>query len=267
MSKLKIKNRDRELRFFQRRLISIGLIIIVLVVCLVSRLYYLQIIEKKLYTTLSKQNQLSMIPIDPNRGLIFDRNGILLAENIPVFSLEITPSKVKHLSELIAQLQKIIHITPEDIRAFYKETQQKRPFDPVPLKVDLTSQEVAAYSVNRWRFPGVMVNARLMRYYPEGKSMAQVVGFMGRINIQELKEVNAINYSATNYIGKVGIEKYYETILHGTVGYQQVETDASGRIVRVMNETPPIAGNNLYLTIDSGLEKVTEKATRCHILT
>ncbi len=260
MAKLTIKNPYKEQRFFQRRLMNVTCIIIFLVICLVLRLFYLQVIEKSLYSTLSKENQLNLIPIEPKRGLIFDRNGVLLAENIPVFSLDIIPSKVKNLKKTISGLEKLITIHPQDLQAFYRELKQHRSFDPVPLIIKLTPTEVAEFSVNRWRFPGVTINARLIRFYPHGKSVVQVVGFMGRINAEELSQVNAENYSATNYIGKVGIEKYYENILHGTVGYQQVETDASGRVVRVMNEVPPVTGDDLYLTIDSKLEKVAENA-------
>lgn len=260
MGNLTIKNTYKEQRFFQRRLMTVTFIIIFLVMCLLLRLFYLQVIEKALYTTMSDANQLNLIPNEPNRGLIYDRNGVLLAENIPVFSLDIIPSKVKNLKNTISDLQKIIPINTEDLQAFYRQLKQRRVFDPIPLKVKLTQADVAAFSVNRWRFPGVAVDAHLIRFYPQGKSFAQVVGFMGRINAAELSHVNSENYSATNYIGKVGIEKYYENILHGTVGYQQVETDASGRVIRVMNQVPPVAGDNLYLTIDSGLEKVTEAA-------
>lgn len=260
MAKLTIKNRYRELRFFQHRMLSVAGIIIFLVLCLVARLVYLQIFERNLYSTLSKENQLSLIPIEPTRGLIYDRNGVLLAENIPVFSLDVIPSKVKNLHQTVSALEQLINISPEDIREFYKELKQKRPFEPVPLKIKLTQAEVAKFSVNRWEFPGVMINARLIRYYPLGKTMAHVVGYMGRITAAELTHVNTANYSATNYIGKVGIEKYYEKLLHGTVGYQQVETDASGRIVRVLRRTAPIAGDNVYLTVDAGLEEAAEKA-------
>jgi len=260
MAKLTIKNRYRELRFFQRRLLSVIVLMTLMVLCLMTRLVYLQVVEKNLYSTLSKKNQLNLIPLAPKRGLIFDRNGMLLAENIPVFSLDVIPSKVKHLSQTIAALQQLIPISSEDIQVFYKELKQKRPFQPIPLEIKLTPKEVDKFSVHRWQFPGVMINARLMRYYPQGKALAQVVGFIGRINTEELKHVTSVNYSATNYIGKVGIEKYYEKMLHGKVGYQQVEIDASGRTVRVLKKTPPIAGNNIYLTIDSGLEKTAEKA-------
>lgn len=260
MAKITLKNPYKEKRFFRQRLLGVVVIVIVLVSCLIARLFYLQVIEKNLYTTLSKQNQLNLIPIEPTRGLIYDRNGVILAENVPVFSLDVIPNKVKNLEKTIAAIKKLIPISPEDLQAFYKELTQKRPFELVPLKIKLNPLEVATFSVNRWRFPGVTINAHLIRYYPHGKSIVQVVGFMGRINEDELAQVNAENYSATNYIGKVGVEKYYEPILHGTVGYQQVETDASGRVVRIMSNTPPVSGNNLYLTIDSRLQKVTEKA-------
>ncbi len=260
MAKLTLKNHQRELRFFHKRMLSVVAILSILVICLVGRLIYLQVVERNLYTTLSKKNQFTLIPIAPKRGLIYDRNGQILAENVPVFSLDVIPSKVKHLKQTIQALQQYVSLTPEDIKDFYRELHQKRPFEPVPLKVKLTPEEVAKFSVNRWEFPGVQVNARLIRNYPMGKALAHVTGYMGRITTQELAEVNCANYSATNYIGKVGIEKYYEKTLHGKVGYQQVEIDASGRIVRIIKKVPPVSGDNLYLTIDAGLEKVAEKA-------
>lgn len=233
---------------------------ILLTILLIIRLFYLQIIQKDLYTTLSRENQFNLIPIEPNRGLIYDRNGVLLAENIPIYNLEIIPERAKNLKQTIAQLQKIVDISDEDIQQFQKDLKQHRPYESVPLKIRLNDSEVAKLYVNLYQFPGVAINARLMRYYPLGASMNSVVGYVGRINEQDLLNIDSANYSGSNYIGKLGIEKYFEQQLHGTVGYQQVEMNANGRIVRTLKRIPTIPGDNLYLTIDSNLQIAAEKA-------
>lgn len=255
-----IKNFIQETQLFNRRIwvaiVGIGILILLLVI----RLFYLQIVQKDLYTTLSNQNQFNLIPIEPNRGLIYDRNGVVLAENIPVFNLEIIPERVKNLNQTIADLQKMIDITPEDIQEYQKALKQHRPFDPVPLKIKLSDEEVARFYVDQYRFPGVVINARLMRNYPLGASMNSVVGYVGRINEQDLLNIDTANYNGSNYIGKMGVEKYFEQELHGTVGYQQVEINANGRVVRTMKHIPTIPGDNLYLTIDSNLQVAAEQA-------
>lgn len=258
--RLTIKDHISETNLFTRRTIILGVGVLVCTLILLSRLVYLQIIQHNLYTTLSKQNQVNLIPIEPNRGLIYDRNGVLLAENIPVFSLEITPDRVESLKQTILRLQKIVPISKDDIKSFYKQLRQKRAFEHIPLRLKLTDTEVAKFSVNQYRFPGVAVRARLIRHYPMNEALSHVLGYVGRINERELEKVDTANYSATNFIGKVGIEKFYEDQLHGSVGYEQVETNASGRIVRVLKRTPPIPGKNLYLSIDSGLETAAEEA-------
>lgn len=257
---IRLKNTSSEVKLFNQRAIILSIAITVLVMVLIARLAFLQIYEHDRYTTLSNQNQLNLIPIDPTRGLIYDRNGILLAENLPAFSLDIIPDKVKNIQQTINELKKLIPITDTNLKDFHKFLLQKRRFEPVPLKLNLTETEVARFTINQWRFPGVLVNARLLRYYPYGQAYAHILGYMGRINQQELDDVDQANYSATDYIGKIGIEKFYETDLHGTVGYQQAETDASGRTVRNIKRTPPVAGNALYLTIDSALQKAAEEA-------
>ncbi len=255
-----IKNFIKETRLFQRRLVVIAVITVILCVLLIVRLFYLQIMQHDLYTTLSRQNQFNLIPIEANRGLIYDRNGVLLAENIPIFSLEITPERIKNLQQTIAELQKIIEISPYDITQFQKSLKQRRPFQPAPLKMRLTDNEVAKFYVDQYRFPGVSVNAHLMRYYPLGSVMTPVLGYVGRISEQDVQNIDTENYAGSNYIGKTGIEKHYESILHGTVGYKQIEIDASGRIIRTVKRIPTIPGENLYLTIDSNLQIAATQA-------
>lgn len=257
---IRLKNTNSEVKLFNQRAIILSIAITILVIVLIARLAFLQIFEHARYITLSNQNQLNLIPIDPTRGLIYDRNGVLLAENLPVFSLDIIPDKVKNIQQTINELKKLIPISDTNLKDFHKFLLQKRRFEPVPLKLNLTETDVARFTINQWRFPGVLVNARLLRYYPYGQAYAHILGYMGRINQDELDDVDSANYSATNYIGKIGVEKYYETQLHGQVGYQQAESDASGRTVRIIKRTPPVAGNALYLTIDSALQKAAEEA-------
>lgn len=261
MSKrLTIQNPEQEIKQFNHRMITIVILIVILVMILVGRLFYLQIIQHEMFSTLSRQNLLNVAPIDPNRGLIYDRNGVLLAENVPVFSLEISPEHVNNIKQTIADLSQIVSISPTDIQEFYKALRQQRHFtNTVPLKMQLTENEVAQFSVNQYRFPGVSIHAHLLRYYPFGASMSHLLGYVGRINSAELAQVDQTNYSGSNYIGKMGVEKYYETQLHGVVGIQQVETDAGGRVIRETKSTPATPGNNLYLTIDSRLQLAIEK--------
>lgn len=255
-----IKNFVQETYIFNRRIALAAIVIIVLSGLLMARAFYMQVVQKELYTTLARENQFNLLPIEPNRGLIFDRNGVLLAENIPVFNLEITPERVTNLQQTIAELQKIITLSPNDLQQFQKTLKQHHPYEPVTLKIRLSEEEVARFAVNQYRFPGVAINARLMRYYPLGAAMNSVVGYVGRINEQDLLNIDTANYNGSTYIGKLGIENYFEKQLHGTIGYQQVEINANGRIIRTLKKIPSISGENLYLTVDSNLQVMAEKA-------
>ncbi|HRD68707.1 MAG TPA: penicillin-binding protein 2 [Legionella sp.] len=237
--------------------------IIILSLILVLRLAFLQISEFKRYQTLSLKNQMSIIPIAPPRGVILDRNGVLLAENIPVYVLEIIPEHVKDLKQTLAKLQELLpSITDDDIKHFKRAKLQNRSYVPIPIKLKLSQEDVATFASNQYHFPGVSIKARSMRHYPLGEITAHVLGYVSRINIDELKKVNATNYRATNFIGKAGVEKYYEDILHGKVGYQMVETDVSGRTLRVVNKVNPHSGAKLYLSIDSRLQQAAYEALK-----
>lgn len=238
-------------------------LLIILSLILILRLAYLQISEFKRYQTLSLKNQMSIIPIAPPRGVILDRNGVLLAENIPVYVLEIVPEHVKNMKDTLAKLQSILpSITDDDIEAFYKAKAQNRSFVPIPIKLKLTQEEVAVFAINQYHFQGVSIKARLMRHYPLGEITAHALGYVGRINIDELRKVDPTNYRATNFIGKSGIEKYYENLLHGKVGYQIVETDVSGRSIRVINKLNPHSGAKLYLSLDTRLQEAAYNALK-----
>lgn len=262
--RIAVKNHFQEIQLTANRSIIAMIVIAILVALLVLRLAWLQIYKNDVYTTLSTNNWMDLVPLEPTRGLIYDRNGVLLAENIPVFSLEVTPYEVKHLDNVLADLGKVIALSDNDLLQFRKQLKQHRRFDQIPLKVRLSEEEVMRFTENQHRFPGVVIAARLMRNYPFGETFSHVLGYVGRINTQELNEIDATNYSASHYIGKLGIEKYYENQLHGKVGYKQEENDASGKSIRVLKEIKGTPGQNLYLTLDSGLQFTAENALKGH---
>ncbi len=258
--RIPIKNHHHEIQLIaQRSMIGLGFCVM-LILLLALRLAYLQLYKHDMYVTMSTKNWLDLIPVEPTRGLIYDRNGKLLAENIPIFSLEITPLQVKNLKNTLSELKKIVTLNDNDISQVYKQLKQLRRFDQIPLKLRLSEGEVARFTENQHRFPGVAIKARLMRRYPQGAVFAHVLGYVGRINPQELADIDQINYSASHYIGKLGIEKFYESELHGKVGYEEVENDASGKPLRVLNEIKSSPGKNIYLSIDSRLQLAVDHA-------
>ncbi len=256
-----VDNTRIESRLHHFRLSLLVAILIVFSLILVLRLAYLQFSQYKRFATLSLKNQMSIVPIAPPRGIILDRNGVILAENIPVYVLEIVPERVKNLRDTLERLQALLpSISQNDLDNFEHARRQNHAYVPIPLKLKLNQDDVALFASNQYQFQGVSIKARLMRFYPLGETCAHVLGYVGRINIQELQQVNATNYRSTNFIGKAGIEKYYEDKLHGKVGYQQLETDVSGRAVRVLTKQAPVSGEKLYLTIDSRLQQVAYDA-------
>lgn len=252
---------DSQIHRFRLRLMLA--FVIVLSLLLVLRLAYLQFSQFKRYATLSLKNQMSIIPIAPPRGIILDRNGVVLADNIPVYGLEIVPERVKHLDQTLRALQHLLpSITNDDIDNFKRARLQSRSYIPIPLKLKLSQDEVAIFATNQYRFSGVRIKAQLMRFYPLGETMSHVLGYVGRLNEQELRQMNHINYQATNFIGKAGIEKYYEALLHGQVGYEQVETDVSGRVLRTLSKQRPVSGSKLYLTLDTRIQQAAYQALK-----
>ncbi len=260
--RITIKDHIRESRLFNERAAAALVIALLLVLVIIARLVYLQVINHEHYATLAHENRIKIIAIPPTRGLIYDRNGVLLAQNLPSFSLEITPEQVPDMERTIAGLQRLMDISEEEIQRFRRQSRQYHPFNSIPLKFHLSEQEVARFAVNRHRFPGVEIEARLIRDYPLGKRAVHAIGYVGRINEDELEGLDAANYSATRFIGKTGVEKYYEDILHGRVGYKNVETNALGRVLREVSRTPPVPGEDIYLTIDIKLQALAEKALR-----
>jgi penicillin-binding protein 2 len=237
-------------------LVAGGLLLSVLLI----RLLYLQVVWHDHFTTLSEDNRLKLLPLPPNRGLIYDRNGILLAENLPSYRLEITPEQVDDMGATLSALEDIIEIRDIDRSRFEKLLARKPRFEAIPLRFHLNDEDVARFSVNRHRFPGVDITAGLARHYPQGPHAVHALGYVGRIDEKALQVLDSSNYRGTSHVGKNGIEKTYEELLHGKVGLQQVETTAQGRIIRILNRTPPVSGRNIYLTIDSRVQAAAEKA-------
>lgn len=256
----RLKDHFRESRLVSNRLIFAGLLSLVLFGIIIFRLVMLQIVEFEHFDSLSNRNRVDIEPLPPQRGLIYDRNGVLLAENIPTFSLELIPEKVQNLDETIAELAELLSLTAEDIDAFNERRIRHRAFEEIVVRNQLNQREVALFSVNRHRFPGVDVVGRLIRHYPQGPLFAHAVGYVGRINQQETQVIDRQNYKGTLQIGKTGVEKQYEDLLHGTVGYRQVETNVQGRTVRELFSEPATAGQDLYLHLDINLQQAAAEA-------
>jgi len=237
-----------------------AIIVVILLGTLVLRLTHLQITNHDHFTTLSHENRVKLVPLPPTRGLIYDRNGVILAQNLPTHSLEITPEQVKNIDQTLTDLAQIITISEDDLSRFHRLRKQKRRFDSIPIKIHLDEKEVARFAVNRHHFPGVDIQARLLRDYPQGESTAHVVGYVARINQKELGEIDTSNYAGTSHIGKTGLEKTYEDTLHGKVGMQQVEVNALGRIIRVLENQAPEPGKDIHLYIDAHLQAAAAKA-------
>jgi penicillin-binding protein 2 len=259
-----LKNHLNEQHNFRVRLTIIGIIALLGFTALALRFYFLQMYRYDYYHTLAESNRISIVPISPNRGLILDRNGEVLAHNFFVYTLEITPSKIKDLDTTIAELAQLVEINALDLKRFKKFKAQSHSFESVPIRTHLNEIEAAKFAVNRYRFPGVELKSRLYRHYPYGTLGTHAIGYISRINendLNKLKEENVIsNYKGTDHIGKAGVEQSYEKELHGVTGFQQVEIDASGQAVRVLSSASPISGNNIILTIDAKLQSIAEKA-------
>ncbi|MCU7817935.1 MAG: penicillin-binding protein 2 [gamma proteobacterium symbiont of Lucinoma myriamae] len=255
-----LKDHFIEQQIFHNRSITAIFFTLILFSMLIFRLFFLQINSHEHFTTLSQNNRVSVQAIPPTRGLIYDRNGIILAENLPSYTLQIIPEQAADIETLLEKLSLLITLRDIDIKKFKKEVRRKRRFEGIPLRFRLTDEEVAIVSVNLHRLPGVEIKAQLSRFYPYGKETAHVVGYVGRINEKELKKLPVTNYSGTNHTGKLGVEKSYEALLHGQVGYQKVETNVRGRVLRVLERSNPIPGNDLYLNLDINLQKVAIEA-------
>lgn len=259
-----LKNHFLENRLFLNRVLVALVFFGLLIVVLISRLVYLQVIAHDHFSSLANDNRVKMSAVSPNRGLIYDRNGILMATNLPAYRLEIIVEQVFDIEATLQALAEILTITKRDLKRFRQQLKRTRQFEAVPLLFNLSNEEVASFAVNRHRFQGVDIAAGLVRHYPLGKSGAHILGYVGRIDDKDLKKIDPVNYRGSNHIGKTGIEKTYETLLHGRVGYRQTETTAAGRVLRTLNTDPPQPGRNLYLSIDSQLQATAEQAFGDH---
>jgi penicillin-binding protein 2 len=259
------KDIEQELRLFRRRIFAVSGLVLLCFGLLLARFIWLQVIRYEAYAAKAEDNRISVVPIAPNRGLIYDRNGVLLARNYSAYTLEITPSKIQlPLDDLIDQLSTVVDIQLKDKRRFKKLLEESKQFESLPVRTRLTDEEVARFTAQRYRFPGVDIQARLFRQYPFGKTAAHVIGYIGRISQKDAEKIDdtedAANYYGTDYIGKAGLEKSYEKQLHGTTGYEEVEISAGGRAVRTLSHTSSSPGKNLILSIDIELQKVIEEA-------
>jgi len=250
-----LKDHSGESRLFAQRVVIAGVLVLVAMLIVIARLVQLQIGNYAHLSTLSRYNQVRLEPLPPTRGLIYDANGILLAGNYSSRSLEIIPEEIRDLDATIAELGALIEIGETDLKRFARLRKQRRRFEEIPIRTNLTQEEVARFAVKGHRFPGVAVRARLLRTYPLGEYTAHVLSYVGRINAQELKRIDTSNYAGTNHIGKGGVEQAHEDLLHGTVGYRQVEVNAEGRTLRVLEQHPPKAGQHLQLYLDSRLQQ------------
>jgi penicillin-binding protein 2 len=259
-----LRDQQRELTVFRSRLMLTGLFIIIAFALLLSRFTWLQVVQREYYHTLAEANRISVVPVVPNRGLILDRNGEVLAANYSAYTLEITPSKVANVDRAIEELATLVEVSPRDRRRFRKLQEESKNFESLPIRTRLTEEEVARFAVNRFRFPGFEIKARPFRSYPQGELASHAIGYIGRINDADVKRIEAAglnaNYKGTDHLGKLGIEGAYEKELHGVTGSEQVEIDAGGRAIRSLARSEPLSGNNLVITIDLKLQRVAEEA-------
>jgi penicillin-binding protein 2 len=264
MSYAEFRDLEGDLRRFQFRLGIAGAVVVGAFALLGLRFIYLQLIQHDYYRTKAEDNRISVVPLVPNRGLIMDRNGVVLARNESQYTLEINPQKAGNTEVVINDLAKVIEIQPRDRSRFRKLRSEIKGAESLPIRTRLTDDEVARFAANAYRFPGVEIKARLFRSYPFGEVASHALGYIGRISDRDVERLEAdgvqANYKGSDFIGKAGIEASYERELHGTTGSAQVEIDASGRGIRTLESSPPTSGNNLALTLDIKLQEVAERA-------
>ena len=257
------EDRDANQKF-QSRLSTASVLMLIAFFTLILRFFWLGVVQSGYYSTRAEDNRLALVPVVPNRGLIFDRNGVLMATNTSAYTLEIVPGRAGPIDETIEGLSKVVTIEGKDKRRFKQLLREAKTFESIPIRSRLTEEEVARFAAQRYKFPGVEVRARLFRSYPLGETASHALGYMGRINTRDLERIDeegqAANYRGTDHIGKTGLEQRYEFEMHGTSGFESVEVDAGGRGIRVLSRTPPVSGNNLNLTIDAKLQQVAETA-------
>ncbi len=271
MPSVRIKDHHAEQRLFERRAFAAAVIMVLALGAVIARLVWLQVVRYEHFVELSQGNRIKIEPIPPNRGLILDRNGLPLATNAPSYQLELTREQVEDVDETLNGLAALGLIDPADIPALKKDIRTRRSFDAVPVKLQLTEEELARFAARRHEFPGVEIRPRLTRYYPLGSTAVHAIGYVGAISEDDKKRLNIDDYAGTTLTGKTGVERAYEAELHGRTGYQQLLVNAQGRTVeRIGNETAtlerkePLAGNDLFLTIDHRVQQAAEDALRGH---
>jgi penicillin-binding protein 2 len=258
---IRLKDHEKDASTVRSRVVVGAVAVCVLILVLVARLYFLQVIQYDYHSTLSENNRVHVQPIPPTRGLIYDRNGVIIADNRPSFSLSVTRERAGDWKQVLDVIVDVLGLSADDRELFEKRMKQgRRPFEPVPVLFELNEEQIARVAVNQFRLPGVEVVAQLVRHYPQGEHFAHSVGYMGRINEKELKSLDSVNYSGTHHIGKTGIERFYEPELHGQVGYEEVETNARGRVLRVLKRTDPVPGKDIVLSLDIKLQEAAEIA-------
>ncbi|MEE9336910.1 MAG: penicillin-binding protein 2 [Methylococcaceae bacterium] len=255
-----VKDSFAENRMFFSRVVAVFVFFSILMLGLIGRLVYLQVVGHDHYSMMAKSNRIKLAPLPPTRGIIYDRNGHVLAENIPSYSLELIPEQIENLEQTLQKLQQLFAIPDEKIEQFLKQKKRSKRFSSIPLLVQLNDLEVAKFAVVRPYFPGVDLYARLVRHYPYGELTSHVVGYVGRINEKELKTLPVAEYRGTHHVGKIGIEKRYESQLHGQTGYSEIETNAQGRKIKSVATADPIPGKNLTLTLDIELQQIAYDA-------
>jgi len=259
-----IRNSERELRQFQLRVGVAGVAVMIAFGLLAARFFYLQVLQHDVYRAKAEDNRISIVPVLPNRGLLLDRNGVIVARNYHGYTLEIFPRKVASLERTIDELSELVDIQPRDRARFKKLLAETRNAESLPIRSRLSDEEAARFAANRFRYEGVELKARLFRQYPYGEVGSHLLGYLGRINTQDQTRLEEegleANYRGTDFIGKAGVEASYEAELHGTTGFEQVEIDAAGRGIRTLSRTPSQPGNNVTLTLDMRLQRVAEAA-------
>ena len=255
-----IRDHLRESRLFGARLSVVTSVVVALTALLFLRLAYIQIVNYRHFATLSQENRIKPVPIPPVRGSIFDRNGVVLAQNYPVLTLEVVPDQVEDMGGLLAGLGKIVTLNERDLKLFARQLRERPRFESLTLRTHLTDEEAARFAVVRHRWNGVELRARLQRHYPQGALAVHAIGYVGRINEDEMENIDKSAYRGSQHIGKLGIEQNYEGMLLGEVGFKRVETDAHGREGRVQERTAPVAGRHLHLSLDARMQAVAEQA-------
>ena len=259
MLNIPIKDQFRESRLFNARLMMVGAVVVTLILALFLRLAYLQLFAHRHFETLSQANRVKPIPIQPPRGLIFDRHGVVLAQNYPVYTLEIVPEQVDDMDSLLEELKQVVNLNDADLKNFRKQLRERPRFESLLLRSHLTEEEAARLAVRRTYFSGVELEARLQRHYPHAGMGVHFLGYVARINEQELERIDKTAYRGMQHIGKLGLEVSYEKTLLGQVGFEKVETNAHGRSLRILERIAPVAGRNLQLSIDAKLQALTEQ--------